>query len=121
MVEKRGIASWVVPLAGDQFDLEDLPLWLAGQAVCVAKRDGAFVLVIPAGIIGVSYEPVRAFAEAQLELINGAGRLLSSSFRPLSLADNLFGVDSAGTVLHTVLAVSPAEMRMKGGSVRTNC
>ena len=45
-------------------------------------------------------------------------RLLSSSFRPLTLADKLFGVDSAGTVLHTVVAVNPAEMRVKAGSVR---
>lgn len=118
MVEKREIASWVVPLVGDEFDLEDLPWWLAGQDAYVAKRDGAFVLVVPSSIIGDHYEPVRAFAKEQLELINGAGRLLSSSFRPLSLADKLFGVDSAGTVLHTVVAVNPAEMRVKAGSVR---
>ena len=102
----------------DEFDLEDLLLWLAGQDAYVAKRDGAFVLVISSAIIGDNYEPVRAFAEEQLELINGAGRLLSSSFRPLPLADKLFGVDSAGTVLHTVVAVNPAEMRVKAGSVR---
>jgi hypothetical protein len=118
MVEKRKTASWIIPLVGDHFDLEDLPLWLAGQGVYVAERDGAFVLVIPAAIIGDNYEPVRAFAEEQIELINGVGRLLSAAFRPLSLADKLFGVDAAGTVLHTVVAVNPAEMRVKASSVR---
>lgn len=118
MVAKREIASWVVPLVGDEFDLEDLLLWLAWQDAYVTKRDGAFVLVIPASIIGDNYEPVRAFAKEQLELINGAGRLLNPSFRPLFLADTLFGVDSAGIVLQTVVAVNPAEERDKAGSVR---
>ena len=117
-MDKRQIASWIVPLVGHQFDLEDLPLWLAGQDVHVTTRDDTFVLAIPSAIVGDNYEPVRAFAEDQLELINGVGRLLSSAFRPLSLADQLFGVDSAGAVLHTVVAVNSAEMRAKAGSVR---
>ena len=117
-MDKRPIASWIVPLVGHQFDLDDLPLWLAGQGVHVATRDNTFVLVIPSGIVGDNYEPVRAFAESQLELINGIGRLLSSAFRPLSLADRLFGVDSAGAVLQTVIAVNPAEERDKARSVR---
>ena len=118
MVEKRETAAWVIPLVGDHFDLEDLPLWLAGQGVHVAERDGAFELVIPVAIIGDNYAPVRAFAEEQLYLINGVGRLLGQAFRPLSLADKLFGIDAAGTVIHTVLAVGTAEMRVKAGSVR---
>jgi hypothetical protein len=117
-MDKQQVASWIVPLVGHQFDLEDLPLWLAGQDVHVATRDDTFVLVIPSAIVGDNYEPVRAFAEDQLALINGIGRLLSSAFRPLSLADQLFGVDSDGTVIHTVVAVNSVEMRAKAGSVR---
>jgi len=118
MLEKRDTASWVIPLVGDHFDLEDLPLWLAGQGVHVAERNGAFELVIPVATIGDNYEPVRAFAEEQLDLINGVGRLLGQAFRPLSLAGKLFGMDAAGTVVQTVLAVGTAEMRVKAGSVR---
>ena len=117
-MDTQPIASWIVPLVGHQFDLEDLPLWLTGQDVHVATRGNTLVLVIPSAIVGDNYEPVRAFAESQLELINGIGHLLSSAFRPLSLADHLFGVDSVGAVLHTVLAVNPAEERVKAGSVR---
>ena len=117
-MDKRQIVSWIVPLVGHQFDLEDLPLWLAGQDVHVATREDKFVLVIPSAIIGDDYEPVRSFAEEQLELINGVGRVLSPTFRPVSLAGQLFGVDSAGTVLHTVVAMNPAEMRAKAASVR---
>jgi hypothetical protein len=117
-MEKRQITSWIVPLVGHHFDLEDLPLWLAGQDVHVATRNNTSVLVIPSAIVGDNYEPVRAVAESQLELINGVGRLLSSAFRPISLADIVFGVDSAGSPLYTVVTVNPAEERDKAGSVR---
>src|SRR5262245_8877949 len=77
-LEKRETASWAIPLVGDHFDLEDLPLWLAGQGVHVAERNGAFELVIPVTIIGDNYKAVHAFAEEQLDLINGVGRLVPS-------------------------------------------
>jgi hypothetical protein len=112
------IAAWKVPLVGHQFDLEDLPLWLVGQEVRVEPYDNGFALVIPVSVIGNSHEPVRAFAEEQLELLNGVGRLLSSGFRPVSIADRLVGVDAAGAVRNTVLAVTPAEMRANAGSIR---
>lgn len=118
MMDKRPIASWMVPLVGHRFDLEDLPLWFAGLDVHVEPHDNGFALVIPVQIVGHSYEPVRAFAEEQLALLNGIGRLLSSSYRSISLTDNLFGMDSAGIVRNTVVVVGSAEMRVKGGSVR---
>jgi hypothetical protein len=118
MVENRKIASWVVPLVGHLFDLEDLPLWLAREDVHVTTRGDKFVLIIPSAVVGDDYQPIRAFADEQLALINGVGRLLSSAFQPLSLADTLFGVDSAGSVVHTVGAVNPAKERSKAGFVR---
>jgi hypothetical protein len=117
-MSRRQITSWTVPLVGHRFDLEDLPLWFAGLDVHVEPHDNGFALIIPAQIVGDSYEPVRAFAEEQLALVNGIGRLLSSSFRPVSLTDTLFGMDSAGVVRNTVVAVDSAEMRGKAGSVR---
>jgi hypothetical protein len=112
--------SWIIPLEGHQFDLEDLPHWFAGQDVHVAKRDDEFVLVVPASLIGESYELVRPFAEGQLELINGIGRLLSQPFLPVALTDKLYGLDSAGAIIHTVVAVAGTEMRMKGGTLSVN-
>jgi hypothetical protein len=117
-MDKPQIASWIVPLVGHQFDLEDLPLWFAGLDVHVERRDNGFALVIPSQIVGDRCEPVRAFAEEQLALLNGIGRLISSSYRPISLTDNLFGVDSAGVVRNTVAAIGSAEMRVKAGSVQ---
>ena len=112
--------SWIIPLEGHQFDLEDLPHWLAKQDVHVVKRDDNFVLVIPTSLIGESHEPVRAFAEGHLELINGIGRLLSQQFRPVALTDKLYGLDSDGTIINTVIAIAGAEMRIKGGMLRVN-
>jgi len=57
------VESWIVPLAGHRFDLEDLPRWFSGQAVHVAPYGDEFALVIPATVIGRSYEPVYAFAQ----------------------------------------------------------
>ncbi len=112
--------SWIIPLEGHQFDVEDLPHWLAGQDVHVVKRDEKFVLVVPVNLIGESCEPVRAFAEDHLELINGIGRLLRRQFRPVALSDKLYGVDSMGTIIHTVVAVTGVEIRMKAGTLRVN-
>ena len=117
-MDRQRIASWILPLVGHQFDLEDLPLLLVGQDVHVAPHEDMFVLVIPSAIIGDDYEPVRAFAEEQLELINGACRVLSSTFRPVSLAGQILGVDSAGNVLHTVVGINTLELRSKAGAVR---
>jgi hypothetical protein len=117
-MDKGQVASWIVPLVGHQFDLEDLQLWLAGQDVHVATRDDQFVLVIPSAAVGGNYKAVRAFAEDRLALINGIGRLLSPTFRPVRLADELRGVDSTGRVRETVVTVKPAEERDKAGTVR---
>lgn len=118
MQEKGEIAAWVIPLVGHPFDLEDVPLWLAGQTVHVVERTGAYQLVIPVSVVGANYQPVRAFAENELSLINGIGRLVGQGFRPVSLSDRLFGIDADGTVVHTVVALGAAETREKAGSVR---
>ena len=117
-MDKQQIASWMIPLVGHRFDLEDLPLWFVGLDVRVEPRDSGFALLIPAKIVGDNYGPVRAFAEEQLALVNGIGRLLSSSYQPVSLTDNLFGVDSSGVVRNTVVGVGTVETRVKAGSVR---
>lgn len=111
------VISWVVPLAGHKFDLEDLPRWFSGQDVRVAPHEDGFALVIPISVIGASYEPVLAFAETHLSLVNGVGRLLSPKFRPVSLTSKVLGLNSSGVVSHTVVAVGGVEMRMKAGAV----
>ena len=111
------VISWVVPLAGHTFDLEDLPRWFSGRDVHVAPHEDGFALVIPVSVIGESYEPVLVFAEQQLPLINGVGRLLSSTFRAVSLTSKIMGLNSSGVVCNTVIAGGTAEMRTKAGAV----
>jgi hypothetical protein len=74
-------------------------------------------LVIPTSVIGESNEPVLAFAEDRLPLINGVGRLLSSEFRAVSLTGKVLGLNSSGVVCHTAIAVGNAEMRVKASAV----
>jgi hypothetical protein len=114
----RRVTSWLVPLAGHKFDLEDLPRWFAGEEVRVAPHEDGFALVIPTAVIGDGYDLVYSFAEERVRLVNGVGRLLNPKFRPVSLVSKVLGVDSAGTVCHMVIAAGAAEIRVKAGSVR---
>lgn len=100
------ITRWAVPLAGHHFDLEDLPGWFAAEDVRIEPWRECFALMIPTSLIGECYEPIRAFANEQLELVNGVGRLLKSSYRPVSLTNALYGIDAAGVVRHTVVAAA---------------
>jgi hypothetical protein len=112
------VVSWLVPLDGHRFDLEDLPRWFDGAAVHVIPHSDGFALVIPVAVIGASYEPVHAFAQEYLLRINGVGRLLNPKFRVVSVTNKVLGVDGAGVVCHTVIAVGTAEIRMKAGAVQ---
>jgi hypothetical protein len=116
-VTQQLIESWLVSLDGHAFDLEDLPRWFTQSDIRVEQRGNGYMLVIPAAVIGQSHEAVRELAERHVELINGIGRLLNPKFAPVTLSDQLLGVDVAGAVLSTVIAVRGVEMRVKAGSV----
>jgi hypothetical protein len=120
MTTSSAIVDWVLPLAGHNFDLEDLPEWLAGEEVRVEQWNGSYALVIPTSVAGDDYENVRPFAEDRLQLINGVASALNGSFRPVSLKNELYGVNKERTVRHTIVAVGTAEMRMKAGRVRVS-
>lgn len=117
-MEKKKIIFWKIPLSGHTFDLEDLPHWLAGYSIKVIFKDNEFALQIPAKIIGENYKPVRKLAEKQLQLINGAGRLLNPNFRPVALSNRLCGIDEWGKVIHTVGIIGTAEERSKAGTIK---
>ncbi len=116
-MEKQQIVSWIVSLAGHQFDLEALPIWLSGRDLHVIQRDATFFLAIPSRIVGYDCEPVGAFAERQLDLINGVGHLLSSTFRAISLGGVIYGIDLSGVIRHTVVGLSGVEIRAGAGSL----
>ena len=111
------VASWLVPLEGDLVDLEELPMWLANEEIRVVERDGTYNLLLPAELTRGSYEPVLALAEQYIRFANGAGRLLDSSFRPVSVVRRVFGLAADGKVIHTVICPESGEVRVKGGTV----
>jgi len=110
--------NWIFPLGGHEFDLEDLPYWLEGYDVQIVKRDDGYYLQIAKNHVGEDLNKIRDFAETQLELINGVGRLLGQHFRPVVLTGNSFGIDESGDIVHTVVAVKGAEIREKVGTLR---
>ena len=112
------LAVWRAPLLGHTFDLEDLPVWLAGCDVHVEAIGEVYFLIIPVEVAGDSPEVVQAFVAAHLEIINGIGRVLDRSYRPVAPGPALYGVNAAGDVINTVIAISGVESRGKAGSLR---
>lgn len=115
-MSRRPIHSWIAPLQGHAFDIEDLPIYLDGSSVTVVKRSEKHFLQLSASVAGTSYEQVSEFAERFLALINGAGRILIHGYRPIELeGGSFYGIDENGNVAHTVIQVGTAEMRCKPG------
>lgn len=116
-VAPGAVAAWEIPLLGDPADLEVLTVALALRAIRVSRREDGFLLSIPVAAVGVEYGPVRDFAAEHLAGINGVGTLLDSAFRPVQLTSHMFGVDAAGTRIHTVVAPEGLDLRMRLGTV----
>jgi len=112
------VEKWIFPLAGHEFDLEDLPYWLVQCDIQVATRKEGYCLEAPKDMIGGDIEEIQELAENQLALINGAGRLLAQDFRPVVFIGKFYGVDEAGNVVHTIVMAKKAEMREKAGAIR---
>jgi len=110
------VHTWRIELLGEQFDLDDLPLWLAGCDVGVRRDDKTYWLELPAEALGLaSPESVVPYASNVLDQLNAVGHLLNPSFRPIKLSDKTFGLDATGTLVSTSMQVSGAEMRVKAG------
>lgn len=109
------VVAWLVPLVGAGFDLEDLPLWCAGSSIQVVKKDGGYFLQIATALQGVTTDKVQDVAAEQLNLLNGAARLLDPSHRPVSLETTYRGIDASGTLTDTIIGVGVGEVRAKAG------
>ena len=109
------VVEWSIDLIGHSFDLEDLPLWTIGSSPFVARNGDVFSLRVPANAVGPSAEFVRPFALEALEHLNGVGRLLNPSFRPLTLATKIEGIDVHGRIVSVSVEVGGAELRVKAG------
>jgi hypothetical protein len=94
-----------------------MPKWLEGWDVRVVNYEGGYALSIPVEVIGDRHDPVLAFAEAKVTLINGIGRLLGSKFRPVMVEGTIYGLDSDGAKVNTVVSIQGAEVRMRLSAV----
>jgi hypothetical protein len=116
MTQKK-IASWIVPLVGHRFDLEEMPKWFEGWDVRIVNFEDGYALAIPVEVIGDKHDPVLAFAEERLSLINGIGRLLGSKFRPVTANGTFYGLDADGSKVQTIASIQGSEVRMRLGAV----
>jgi hypothetical protein len=111
----RLITSWIVPLKGATPDLEDLPIGLAGSSVTVVKREDKYFLQLPTSVAGTTYERVGEHAVDLVAIINGVASVCIQGYRPIEIEGGaLYGLDQHGDVMHTVMQVNPAELRLKG-------
>jgi hypothetical protein len=109
------LERWMVPLEGHAFDVEDLPLWLAGGEVTAVVDDGAMCLALPA--TGPDHEGVLERAAQFLDLLNGAMSVLEPTFRPLVCSTTYYGVNREGQKVSTVISVGTGEVRCKAGAL----
>lgn len=105
------LERWMVPLEGHAFDLEELPLVLAGGEVTAVVHDGAICLSLPA--TGPDHNGVLERAAQFLDLLNGAMSLLEPTFRPLVCSTSYYGVNGEGQKVSTVISVGTGEVRCK--------
>jgi hypothetical protein len=110
-VTSRSIKSWIFPLKGHSFDLEDLLKYLA---ITVIKRDDKFFLQLP--LTSTSEKQIIGNAENFLAIINGTVSVVLPNYRPVELESKSFyyGIDEKDTVAHTVIMVDSGEIRIKG-------
>ena len=114
-METPSVESWIVPVKGHDFDMEDLPVYLENSPATVVKRENKYYLSISALVAGCTYERVLEIAGEYLSLINGAASLIIGNYRPMELeAGAYFGIDKSGAINNTVLPIGPAELRIKG-------
>lgn len=110
------IAAWILPIQGDNYDLEELPIYLEGSKIAVIKNDEGYFLRLSVDITGPTYDQVLELAREYIEVINGAAKVLIRSHRAVELSDSgYFGIDDSGRKWITVLPVQGGELRMKGG------
>ena len=108
------VDHWSVELVGQQFDLEDFPVWTAGADAYVTRTGDVYSLCVPASVVGSGPEHIRRFALDVLERLNGVGRLLNPSFKPLTFSAKTLGIDAQGKVISTAIEIGGGELRMKG-------
>lgn len=114
----RPISSWVVPLKGHAYDLEELPIYLDGSPVTVVKRGDEYFLQLSSSVAGQTCERVGELAVDFLAVVNGAASVLIAGYRPIELEGGTFyGLNENGEVVDTVVQLRAAEVRCKAGHV----
>lgn len=108
------VHSWIIQLTGHSHDLEYLTTFTQKYDLQVIKReDENYYLNLPVKFVESSKETVIDLASDHLRIINGAARLASEPFIPVTLVNGYYGIDSEGVKIQEVINCRPAEFGMK--------
>ena len=78
--------KWEAKLEGNKFDLKKLPIHFVGEDCRVSEKDGAYILTANELESSKDHKDANARATQLVSRINGAMRLLDSSYEPMRLA-----------------------------------
>jgi hypothetical protein len=107
---------WRVQLAGHEFDLEDLPQWFTSPRLKVVRESDATYWLESADWDHLTEAVgVRAEADRLIPGLNGAARLLKSSYRNVQVGGHV--VDRETSSQHAVVVVDTVEVRTKASAV----
>jgi len=103
---------WRVQLAGHEFDLEDLPQWFTSPGLKVVREsDATYWLESADWDHFTEAVGVRAEADRLIPELNGAARLMKSSYRNVQVGGHV--VDRETSSQHAVVVVDTVEVRTK--------
>ncbi len=89
------MSEWCVKLEGHKFDLEDLPTWFSSPDLKVIEENGEYYLKSREFNSFPEASVVRERAKEILQDINGAAKVHSSEFQPISIG-SIMRIDENG-------------------------
>jgi hypothetical protein len=108
---------WRVQLVGHEFDLEDLPQWFTSPRLTVVRdSDATYWLESTDWDHLTEAVGVRAEADRRIPELNGAARLMKSSYRNVQVGGHV--VDRETSNQHAVVVVDTVEVRSKAMPVQ---
>ena len=108
---------WRVQLVGHEFDLEELPRWFTSPRIQVVRESDATYRLESADWDYLSDGvEVRAAADNLMPELNGAAKLMNSSYRNVQLGSHV--VDRQTSSQHAVIVVDTVELRSKARPIQ---
>jgi hypothetical protein len=94
------MSKWFVQIAGDKFDLEDLPNWFNSSGLTVVQEADGYYMHSSHFDLAKDSNEVRDLAEKLAEKMLGAARLFRPDFQPVKLGAVVKENEAGGKDIH---------------------